>query len=144
MLVHSSSAGVLDQRWHWCNGLTPRHINLVNGHGQEWKRCSGPISSSFLGHTLNSALFWGQEGGCLKSTEWDVWKALSGDSWDFTAEPLWCYWKSCTLLLLFHYKILFPNVNKLASTLGWRGLIKRKVKGEHSLVNCFQNKPSMH
>lgn len=83
--------------WHWYNSLTPRHMNLVNGHGQKQKRCSEPVSSGYLGHTLNSALFLGQEGGWLKSTEWDGkhWvglnEILQQNSYGATANPELCF-----------------------------------------------------
>lgn len=136
-----SHAGISHQYrsiwWHWYNSLTPRHMNLVNGHGQKQKRCSEPVSSGYLSHTPSSVS--GSRGRLIEEHR-VRWKALSGAQWDFTAELLWCYCKSWTLLLLFHSKILFPNVNKLASTLGSRGLIKRKVRGKYSLLlNCFQS-----
>lgn len=85
------------QKYWWYNSLTPRHVNLVNGHSQKQKRCSEPVSSGYLGHALNSALFLGQEGGWLKSTEWDGkhWVGLSEILWQnsygATARPDLCF-----------------------------------------------------
>lgn len=134
MLVYSSTAEVRRWRWwHWCNGVTPRHMNLVNGYGQKWRRCSGPISSGFCGHTQLSFAF-GSRGRlfeehrvvCLESTEW-------GSMRFYSRTPL-VLLQVLHFASLFHYKILFQNVNKLASNLGRRGLIKRKVKGNILLL----------
>lgn len=83
--------------WHWYNSLTPRHRTVVKEHGQKCERWSEPISSGYLGHTLNSALFLGQEGVCLKSTERDgkhwmgLYDILQQNSCGATASPELCF-----------------------------------------------------
>lgn len=134
------------------------------------KRCLGQF---LLASGSQSQISFAFEGGCLEGTEWRVWitesqdilscKGLKGipesDPWPNTEphtiqtalestkqaeeilqqNPTSATFESCNLLFLFHYRILFPNINILAS----KGLIEKKLKGEHSLlVICFQSKPS--
>lgn len=117
-------------------------MNLVNQHGHKLKRCHGPNSSGFLGHLLRvknglrRRLVEEHRMKCLESTG-------CGSMRFYSRNPVVQNCKSCNFLVLFHYKILFPNISKLPRT-GKNRVIKRKAKDEHALlVSSFQSKPSM-
>lgn len=58
--VESSSTEVLDQRRHWYNGLTPRHINLTMSMVKNEKRCLGQFLLASWVTIPNQLCIWGR------------------------------------------------------------------------------------